>query len=185
MSRATLSVIALVAAAMTWTACGDKKKCVDKSKPALTTCQAKADKLQQQINDLKLKLAQALANPGTIKLDPSVLTIDGKAPPKRKLREGTLSQQEVVRVVARNKATLQQCYTRALKRNRALHHTKLTLNVAFRVHNNGRPKAISVRPNHDARMIGCMKSAIKRWVFPRFKGQPVGVETPVTLRPKG
>ena len=160
-----------------------KKPCVDKSKPALDTCQAERDQLQQQLNELKLKLAQALANPGTIEVDPSVLTINGKRIDVQ-VQEGTLTQDQVITVLRRSKGSLRDCYTRALKRNSALHHGSITLTVAFKVKPNGRPTAISLRPNRDAQMTDCMVRAINRWTFPSFQGQPVGVESPVTLTPK-
>ena len=168
-------------------ACGQKTICVDKSKPALEQCQTKAEGLRKQLNDIKVKLAQALANPGTIKVDPEILTLIGPEGKKRKivLREGTLKQTEVIRVFRLGKVALQACYNHALKRNSSLRHSSLTLNVAFRVRASGSPASVSIRPNRDAKMTDCMKKAILRWEFARFSGQPVGVESPVTLRPKG
>lgn len=166
--------------------CCKEKVCTDQSKPALAKCQARADDLLKQLNDLKVKLAQALQNPGTIKVDPEVLQLEGPNGQKRKivLREGTLKQEQVIKVMRMGKGGLQACYNRALKRNSSLHHANLTLTLAFRVRANGSPTGISVRPNRDAKMTDCMQKAIKRWQFPTFKGQPVGVEVPVTLRPK-
>lgn len=179
----------LLGLALSLPACGGAKQkpCVDKSKPALDQCNTRAEELQKQLNDVKVKLAQALANPGTIKVDPELLTLVGPGGKKRKivLREGTLKQAQVIKVFRLGKGALQACYNRALKRNSSLHHSSLTLNLAFKVRASGTPTGISVRPNRDAKMIDCMKKAITRWKFPRFSGQPVGVESPVTLRPKG
>ncbi len=190
MTTATMrsALTMLLGLALSLPACGGKQKpCVDKSKAGLAKCNAQVETLQKQLNDLKIKLAQALANPGTIKVDPELLTLVGPGGKKRKitLREGTLKQTEVIRVFRLGKGALQACYNRALKRNSSLHHASLTLNLAFKVRASGTPMGISVRPNRDAKMSDCMKKAIRRWKFPRFSGQPVGVESPVTLRPKG
>ncbi|MBW2733065.1 MAG: AgmX/PglI C-terminal domain-containing protein [Deltaproteobacteria bacterium] len=172
-------------AVLSMTGC-PSKKCVDKSKPALAECQKRTDALQRQVNDLKVTLAQALQNPGTIKVDPALLELDGPGKKRRVvLKEGTLKQEEVIKVIRLGKSGLQACYNRALKRNSALHHSKLTLTLDFKVRASGDPATISLRPNSDAKMIDCMKKAIKRWRFPHFRGQPVGVVSPVTLRPRG
>jgi hypothetical protein len=139
--------------------------------------------MQQEIVDLKRQLAQALANPGMIKVDPSVLMIDGKnVVPK--LKEGTLSQDQVVSTMAQNKKVLKACYERAMKKNVRLRRQSINLTVAFKIRPTGKPDNISVRPNYDSLMIDCMRKAIKRWRFPAFSGQPVGVESPLTLTPK-
>jgi outer membrane lipoprotein-sorting protein len=180
--RCSSLLAGLASLAMVTLGCGDKDKCVDTSKPALEECRAEQAKLQEQLNDLKIKLAEALANPGTIKVDPSVLMIDGK--PVGTAKEGTLTQQQVIEVLRKSKGSLRDCYTRALKRNSALHHGSITLTVGFKVQNSGRPTSIAIRPNRDAKMIDCMTKAIQRWTFPKFEGQSVGVESPVTLTPK-
>jgi hypothetical protein len=163
--------------------CGSKKPCIDKSKPELEQCQTDIDGKQKEINQLKLQLAQALANPGSIKVDPSVLMIDGKHL-MPKLREGNLSQDQVVKTIRLNKRILKACYERAMKKNTNLRRQKITLTLAFKVQPTGVPNNISVKPNYDGRMIDCMKKAIKRWRFPQFSGQSVGVESPLTLTPK-
>jgi hypothetical protein len=141
------------------------------------------DSKQKEINQLKLQLAQALANPGSIKVDPSVLTINGKHL-MPKLREGNLTQEQVVSTMRTNKRVLKACYERAMKKNTNLRRQKITLTVGFKVNPSGIPAHISVTPNYDGRMIDCMKKAIKRWRFPSFSGQAVGVESPLTLTPK-
>jgi hypothetical protein len=164
-------------------ACGGKKKCVDVSKPALEQCQKEGDDLRKEVVDLKRQLAQALANPGTIKVDPSVLTINGRHV-MPKLKEGTLSQEQVVSTISRQKRVLKACYERAMKKNPALRRQTITLTVGFTVRPTGIPTGITVRPNYDGLMIDCMRKAIKRWRFPTFSGQPVEVESPLTLQPK-
>jgi len=163
--------------------CGGKVQCVDQSKPALDQCRSDIDTKQKEINQLKLQLAQALANPGTIKVDPSVLVIDGNNL-MPKLKEGALTQEEVVRTISTNKKVLKACYERAMKKNTNLRRQKITLTLAFKVTPSGSPGDVSVQPNYDGRMIDCMKKAIQRWRFPAFAGQSVGVESPLTLTPK-
>jgi hypothetical protein len=163
--------------------CGTKEPCIDKSKPELDECRLSGDKLQAEINALKRQLAQALASPGSIKVDPSVLMIDGK-PIKVAIPEGTLTQQQVVTTITQNKPVLQQCYERAMKKNTALTHQKITLTLGFQIRPTGNAGNIAISPNYDSMMIDCMKKAIMRWRFPTFSGQPVGVESPITLTPR-
>ncbi len=162
--------------------CGEKK-CVDTSKPALEECRANTDNLRDEINTLKRQLAQAIANPGTIKIDPSVLVINGEhlLP---KLKEGNLSQEEVIKTMKMNKPVLKVCYERAMKKNASLRRQSITLTVAFKVTPSGSPKDVLVSPNYDSQMIDCMQKSIRRWRFPTFSGQAIGVESPLTLTPK-
>lgn len=179
------AAIWLLAPLLCWSACGDRAKpCVDQSKPALEACNGRSEQLQSEINELKKQLAQALTNPGTVKVDPSVMVIDGKLGGPAKVLEGTISQDEVIRVLRQNKASLSPCYNRALKRDSALHHRKLVLTLAMKVKPAGVPDEIALGPNYDDGMIDCMKKAVRRWRFPTFKGTPVGVETPLTFQPK-
>jgi hypothetical protein len=164
--------------------CAADQPCVDSSKPELEQCKLGADKLQAEINNLKRLLAQALASPGTIKVDPSLLTIDGKPIKVTAPKEGSLSQEQVVGTIRLNKGVLQACYERAMKKNMALTHQKITLTLAFQVRPSGNATDISISPNYDSMMIDCMKKAIMRWHFPTFTGQPVGVESPITLTPR-
>jgi hypothetical protein len=166
-------------------ACGGCKSepCEDKSKPELESCKSAQEKLQTEVNSLKRQLAQALSNPGTIKIDPSVLVIDGK-PIKVNPREGSLTQSQVILTMQQNRGVLQACYERAMKKNTALTHQRVTLTVGFEVAPSGVAQSISISPNYDSLMMDCMKKAILRWRFPSFTGQPVGVEAPITLQPR-
>ena len=164
----------------------NQEPCVDKSKPKLDECNASAESLQKEINSLKRQLAQAIANPGTLKVDPSVLMIDGKsiAVAKAGTAEGTLSQDQVVATLRKSKASLQPCYNRALKRDSSLHHRPIRLTLSMKVHPSGSARSISLSPNYESQMTECMKRAIARWQFPPFKGSPVGIESPVTFTPR-
>jgi len=164
--------------------CTKQKECVDQSQKPLEECKINSDKLQAEIVTLKRQLAQALANPGTIQVDPEVLAIDGKKPIKVKPREGTLSQEQVISTMRANKAVLKRCYEKAMKKNSKLQQQQITLTIAFKVFPSGSAKEISIRPVYDFPMSDCMKTAIKRWRFPAFTGQPVGVESPLRLSPK-
>jgi hypothetical protein len=176
--------MAAIVGVLAMAGCGGKQApCVDKSKPELDQCRLASDKLQAEINSLKRQLAQALASPGSIKVDPSVLMIDGK-PIKVSMPEGTLTQDQVVSTIRMNKPVLQQCYERAMKKNTALTHQKITLTLGFQVRPTGNASDITISPNYDSMMIDCMKKAILRWRFPTFSGQPVGVESPITLTPR-
>jgi hypothetical protein len=157
--------------------------CVDASKAGLEECKLNVDRLQAEVNSLKRQLAQALADPGSITVDPSVLAIDGK-PIKVNPREGSLTQDQVVATMKQNRGVLQSCYERAMKKNTALTHQRITLTVGFQVLPSGMPAEVSISPNYDSTMMDCMKKAIMRWRFPSFAGRPVGVESPITLQPR-
>lgn len=178
------ALLLLLPLTLTACKCGQEQPCVDSSKPELEQCKLTGDKLQSEINNLKRLLAQALASPGTIKIDPSVLTIGGKPIKVVAPKEGSLSQEQVVATIRMNKGVLQACYERAMKKNTALTHQKITLTLAFQVKPAGNAADISISPNYDSMMIDCMKKAIVRWHFPTFTGQPVGVESPITLTPR-
>lgn len=166
------------------TACKDDS--ADRWKAQLATCRTDLDQQQRQVNDLKRKLASAIANPGTIKVDPSVLVIDGRPikAPRPGTREGSLAQEQVVATLRENKGSLQPCYNRALKRDSGLHHRKIKLNLSMKVRPSGMPADITVGPAYDLQMIDCMKKAIRRWKFPAFSGGSVEVESPMTFTPK-
>jgi transcription termination factor NusA len=177
------------AAAAGGAGCGSCKQepCVDKSKAELEACKLNSDRLQAEVNSLKRQLAQALANPGSIKVDPSVLVIDGK-PIRVNPREGSLTQEQAAETLRQNLkqnyGALQSCYERAMKKNTALTHQRIVLTVGFQVQPSGTPANITISPNYDSLMMDCLKKAIMRWRFPSFSGQPVGVETPLTLQPR-
>jgi hypothetical protein len=161
-----------------------REQCVDQSRQPLEECRTNLDKLQSENTTLKRQLAQALANPGTIKVDPSVLGLEGKVEKGPAPKEGSLSQEQVIATMRQNKGVLQACYERAMKKNTALTHQKVTLTVGFSVKPSGVADDINISPNYDSMMIECMKKAIVRWRFPTFVGQPVGVESPLTLTPR-
>ncbi len=179
------SVALLLLAAALCTGCPEEKVCVDKSKKPLDECTQRLDQLQQEVNTLKRQLAQALANPGTIQIDPEVLAINGEMPKEYAPREGTLTQEQVISTISVNKAVLKRCYEKAMKKNAKLQQQAITLTLSFKVMTSGSPDAIIIKPNYDFEMNDCMKKAIKRWRFPTFRGQPVDVESPLRLSPKG
>ncbi len=160
-----------------------QQECVDKSAEPLKQCRVDNDKLQSEILTLKRQLAQALADPGSIKIDPEVLKIEGKYV-KPTYKEGTLSKEQVIATIAKGKRVLKSCYERAMKKNVKLQREKITLTIGFKVMPAGSASGIRISPNLDATMVDCMKKAIRRWKFPTFTGQPVGVESPLTLSPK-
>ena len=176
-------------AVVSLSACGKKcQPCVDKSKPELDKCSMRAEGLQKEVNTLKRQLAQALADPGSIKVDPSVLTIDGKP---IKVAKGTaggtlckLNEKQVVSTIAKSKGSLQPCYQRALKRDSSLHHRKIVLTLSLKVRASGAPTDISIKPTYNSTMNDCMRKAIRRWRFPAASAGICGVESPMTFTPK-
>ncbi len=166
-------------------ACEKPPPCVDKSKKPLEDCRLAMDKLQSDILSLKRQLALAKAAPGTIKVDdPSVTEIEGKKPYVPKPQEGTLSQTQVVSGIKKNIPALRKCYERTMKKVESLQMSKLMLTIELKVQPSGKPSGIYIRPSRHQEMTDCMKKSIKRWRFPAFTGQPVGVVYPLTLSPR-
>lgn len=184
MSGNRVNVPMLLAAGACWLLAGcpqPQQECVDKSKKPLEECKLEVDKLQSEIVTLKKQLAQALANPGTVQIPEQEIQGEHKKTP---VKEGSLSQEEMIRTIARNKPQLKQCYERALKKSARLQTERITLNIAFKIMPTGVPTGISIRPALDYTMNDCMKKSIKRWRFPAFTGQPVDVESPFSFSPK-
>lgn len=174
-------------AALTIVGCsqGGSGTCAEKAE--LGQCREKGEKLRKEVNKLKRTLAQALANPGMVKVDSKLLVIEGEKPGSTggTPREGTLSQSEVISTVTKNKGALQACYNRLIKRDSSFHHRTLKLRIGFSVQTLGSPTRVTVAPKYDAKLAACISAAIRRWKFPRFKGTAVDVVTPFTLKPKG
>lgn len=165
--------------------CEKPPPCVDKSKKPLEDCRLAMDKIQSDIKALKMKLALKKAAPGEINVDdPSVTEIEGKKPYVPKPQEGTLSQNQVVAAIKKNIPALRKCYERAMKKHESMQISKLNLTIEFKVQPSGKPSGLYIRPNKVQEMTDCMKKSIKRWRFPAFTGQPVGVVYPLTLSPR-
>ena len=178
-------VAALFTVAVVGAGCEKPPPCVDKSKKPLEDCRLAMDKLQSDILSLKRQLALAKAAPGSIKVDdPEVTEIDGKKPYVPKPQEGTLSQNQVVAAIKKNIPALRKCYERAMKKHESMQISKLNLTIEFKVQPSGKPSGLYIRPNKVQEMTDCMKKSIKRWRFPAFTGQPVGVVYPLTLSPR-
>ncbi len=166
--------------------CEKPPPCVDKSKKPLEDCRLAMDKLQSDLKSCKLKVAlKKTAVPGEIKVDdPTVTEIDGQKPVKRKPQEGTLSQTQVVSVIKKNIPKLRKCYERSMKKYESLQMSRLKLSIEFKVQPSGRTSGIYIKPSRIPEMTACMKKTIKRWGFPPFTGQAVGVAYPLTLSPR-
>ncbi|HEY3351962.1 MAG TPA: AgmX/PglI C-terminal domain-containing protein [Polyangia bacterium] len=163
-----------------------------KARGAATECKTESDELKDKVAKLRAALTAALNQPSTLKIDDAeLLRLLGTvgAPPRaagpRVPRDGELSQAAVVAVVRGNKGQFQTCYERALKRNSDLHGVSVNMTLAFAVRGNGTVGDIQLSPRVDEAMNACMKSAVGRWRFPAFVGDPVRVEIPVPLVPKG
>ena len=157
---------------------------------AATECKAESDELKEKVTKLRAALTAALNTPSTLKIgDPELLRLLGTSTPAARPAAprggGELSQAAVVAVVRSNKGQFQTCYERALKRNSDLHGVSVNLTLAFAVRGNGTVGDVEITPRVDEGMSTCMKTAVGRWRFPAFGGEPVRVEIPVPLVPKG
>ena len=178
-------VAALISVAVVGAGCEKPPPCIDHSKKPLEDCRLAMDKLQSDNLSLKRQLALAKATPGSINVDdPSVTEINGKKPYVPEPQEGTLSQTQVVAAFKKNIPALRKCYERSMKKHEALQMSKLNLTIEFKVQPSGKPTGLYIRPSRIQEMTDCMKKSIKRWRFPTFTGQPVGVVYPLTLSPR-
>lgn len=114
----------------------------------------------------------------------ATLTANTRAPVAMPEQGGeAISREQVIAVVKENLAGLRACYHRALGKYRSLHAIKLNLNIEFKVHPTGGARDVFLRGSTVPDMTACMKAEIRRWRFPTFSGQPVGVAYPLTLSP--
>jgi len=144
----------------------------------LVDCRRSESDLRDEVARLRKQLA-VVAGASAYQLDPEALALAAR----EQRGSGSPSQAAVVGIVRANKGPLQQCYERALKQNSALHGIALRLQLVFSIRPGGEVGDISIQPRVDARMQDCMVRAITRWRFPAFHGDPVQVESPVSLTP--
>lgn len=149
------------------------------SKLAEEVVQCKSDrsslKEQLAIAQAEIKRLKEAADP-TVKLDPLTLAASNVPRP----REGNLPPEAVMKVFKANQAALRSCYERGLKRNPNLQYVN-TVRARFAVVNTGNAQGVAFSPHSDGEMERCMGSAIGKWKFPAFTGDPVQFEYPVEL----
>jgi hypothetical protein len=155
----------------------------------LVQCRKDVAAAKAEASGLKRQLAQALANPGTIKLtDPEIIeliaSIRGSAPPAPGGGKGQLDPALASKIVMQGAPALRQCYERALKRNQNLQFQAgigVTLNVTVKPQ--GTVEDVALSPSVDAEMTNCIRTAAMRWKFPTFAGEAVTIEQKLTLQP--
>ncbi len=93
----------------------------------------------------------------------------------------TLSKAQISSVLRQNKAGLQACYQRQLKRDNSMRGVKLPLK--FTVQRSGRPSSVELPRRFDGTVLKtCLSSLVRRWHFPRFTGDPIPVEYPLVFQ---
>jgi hypothetical protein len=192
--RSAWGKLALVAPVLALAACDGKEKEALNKRVAETTdklleCRKDNNDLTNQVAGLKRQLAQAVANPGNVKLnDPEIInliaSIRGDTGEEVLLGKGALNPKEASKIVMQGAMALRQCYERALKKNQALQYqTGVALTLGITVKPQGSVQGVDVVPSIDADMTACIKSTAMRWKFPTFAGSPVTIEQKLTLTP--
>ena len=92
-----------------------------------------------------------------------------------------LSMREIKDYLKKYSRSLNGCVQRQLKKGR-LPVKRLTL--TFKIRPNGRTSNVSIGKKHEdsVRVLSqCLKASVRRWIFPRFEGQPMDIEYPLIL----
>jgi hypothetical protein len=93
---------------------------------------------------------------------------------------GRFDRSAVLKVVSANKRAVTLCYEQSLKRGERL---RGKLDVSVTIATSGEVEQASVANARLARseMARCLTSAVRRWRFPPFEGEPVELELPFLL----
>jgi pSer/pThr/pTyr-binding forkhead associated (FHA) protein len=91
--------------------------------------------------------------------------------------QGTLSREEIQRVIDRNIGQIQVCYERALRKNPSIHGK---VQLEWIIKTNGRVGVVKTARSTlaSAAAVSCMSKAVKRWRFPKPRGGTVIVNYP-------
>lgn len=141
----------------------------------LVQCKNDLSSQKDKVAELQAEIAK-LKTAATVQLEP----VDLKAGTEKKHMEGNIPPEKLSAVITKNSGGLRSCYERGLKRNPNLQYVS-SVNVHFSVKNTGEATGVGFSPHADTEMESCMASAIAKWRFPSFDGDPVQVEAPVNL----
>ena len=105
--------------------------------------------------------------------------VRGQAQVEAPAVDGELDQSQINKVVSRKKRALQDCYERALKRDRGL---KGKIVIRFEVLENGRTANVETDDLMGSKAVAsCIRKRVKYWRFP--KGGTAFVEVPIVFQP--
>ncbi|HJZ86668.1 MAG TPA: AgmX/PglI C-terminal domain-containing protein [Polyangia bacterium] len=98
-----------------------------------------------------------------------------------------LPMDQVQKIIRNNTGGLKSCYERALKRDTGLQLSPIHITFRFYIHPTGATGETSLASDThiDQQLIDCFKSAVGRWKFPSFGGQPMYIELPLPFQPVG
>ena len=96
----------------------------------------------------------------------------------------SLSQQQMSRVVAKNRGSLQLCYERAMKSGAAPTDRDLKVTFNVKVGMSGMVKSLNMSGSGTAypALKSCLSSSIKKWMFPASQGNSA-VQFPIVFTP--
>jgi hypothetical protein len=89
--------------------------------------------------------------------------------------------QEAAQKLKASVALFKPCYERGLKRNANLQFVT-QVHVRLTVTPEGAARDVRLSPKTESDMEACIAHAISRWHFTPYRGQPVVVDAPVSLR---
>lgn len=91
---------------------------------------------------------------------------------------------EMAQLLRAQAGQLRPCYERGLKRNANLQFVS-QINVRLTVNPDGHARDVRTSPRTDPDMESCIAQLASRWSVTPYKGQPVQVELPVSLKVQG
>ncbi|MCA9559897.1 MAG: AgmX/PglI C-terminal domain-containing protein, partial [Myxococcales bacterium] len=114
-------------------------------------------------------------------LDEGKAQVDVAAPVVTEKLPETLDQSQIVGTIKRYQRSITGCYQRQLKRDDSLRRARITL--TFQIRNTGRTSNVSLERRYRGTVLdSCLRSVVRRWTFPKFKGEPIPVEYPLIFQ---
>lgn len=148
------------------------------------------DKTDEKNNMLNKNPTSDIFNKMSAFEDRPIDELGGRKNEGEKSRATGLSEEQVLRIVSKNKSEIQRCYEKELRRSGG-NLKEIKLNISFTVMQSGKVESIrmEVASGEISSFIKenlsiCIESSIKRWVFPP-SGRETQVKFPVLLTPGG
>ncbi|MCS6913359.1 MAG: AgmX/PglI C-terminal domain-containing protein [Myxococcales bacterium] len=197
MKKTLLPLLALVSGCPSSSSTAKEHRRTAELADQLVSCQNERSALKEQLASLQLELSrlkeQLAAAPAapvpragrTLPRLPShdVLAARPTLPQTRLDTTGAEERaaQEMGRILRSNGHLLRPCYERGLKRNTNLQFVS-QIKVRLTVTPDGRTRDVHISPRTEGDMEACIAQIISRWHVPHYRGQPVVVEMPVSLK---
>ncbi len=91
-----------------------------------------------------------------------------------------LTQEAISQVIGESKGALRLCTAEAIKAGEKINGR---MEVEFTITGNGKVSEVTIptKKFKDSKMAGCVSRSVKRWIFPKFNGEPVTVSYPIII----